>query len=133
MKTVMPDDYGRAMLDLFLEKCVESLDYCPPEELRQAIRIHVRFALQKAFDLGHENADKAIEDLELRLAVHEGDVDIGGGERGKYAERYAKSVENLSDAVAHVEKNYPLPRCQHGNALRDGCGAFLNPSCGCGS
>lgn len=31
----------------------------------------------------------------------------------------------------YVAKNYPLPRCDHGNALRDHAGELLFPSCGC--
>jgi hypothetical protein len=37
----------------------------------------------------------------------------------------------LADSVAYVNKHHPLPRCSHGNALRDGAGEMLEPSCGC--
>lgn len=39
----------------------------------------------------------------------------------------------LSAAVAKVEKEHPLPRCAHGNALVDGSGEHLMPTCGCGA
>lgn len=37
----------------------------------------------------------------------------------------------LRDAVDWVEENHPLPRCQHGHALRDHGGEALYPPCGC--
>lgn len=38
----------------------------------------------------------------------------------------------LSRAVKYVEQNHPLPRCTHGQALRDHSGERLAPPCGCG-
>lgn len=42
-----------------------------------------------------------------------------------------QQIQELANAVAFVEKHYPLPRCSHGQALRDGAGDILEPSCGC--
>lgn len=41
------------------------------------------------------------------------------------------SVGRLAAAIEWVEANAPLPRCQHGAALRDGAGEILEPRCGC--
>lgn len=50
----------------------------------------------------------------------------------KAAERPLKDqVADLSAAVAKVEESHPLPRCRHGNAVRDHAGDQLAPSCGC--
>ncbi len=38
---------------------------------------------------------------------------------------------SLAAAIAHVEATAPLPRCEHGHALRDGAGEGLWPPCGC--
>jgi hypothetical protein len=38
-------------------------------------------------------------------------------------------VKKLSDSIEWVEKYHPLPRCIHGNALLDGAGDKLEPSC----
>lgn len=43
----------------------------------------------------------------------------------------ADPVEELTEAIAWVERNHPLPRCAHGKALRDGAGEPLAPDCGC--
>jgi hypothetical protein len=40
-------------------------------------------------------------------------------------------TERLQAAVEYVNANYPLPRCQHGSALRDHGGEMLEPPCGC--
>lgn len=40
-------------------------------------------------------------------------------------------VENLRRAVEEVNRDHPLPRCPHGQALRDGGGERLEPPCGC--
>ena len=40
-------------------------------------------------------------------------------------------VEDLRKAVADVEHDHPLPRCEHGAALRDHAGEVLAPPCGC--
>lgn len=58
--------------------------------------------------------------------------------RRAHAERYAAakertSINQLSASVAYVNEHHPLPRCSHGNALRDGGGDLLEPSCGCRS
>lgn len=50
-------------------------------------------------------------------------------EQGQRNER--ADIYRLTRAVAHVEAYYPLPRCPHGNALEDGAGERLEPSCGC--
>src|SRR6266436_2257261 len=42
-----------------------------------------------------------------------------------------RAVQKLNEAVAFTEANFPLPRCIHGNALRDGAGEILEPTCGC--
>ena len=42
------------------------------------------------------------------------------------------TVEALEhNAIEFVNKYYPLPRCSHGNALRDGAYENLEPDCGC--
>lgn len=41
------------------------------------------------------------------------------------------ATTELAKAVADVERDYPLPRCAHGKALRDHSGEALEPSCGC--
>jgi hypothetical protein len=41
------------------------------------------------------------------------------------------SIAYLAAANRFVETNYPLPRCDHGNALRDHSGEVLEPTCGC--
>lgn len=56
--------------------------------------------------------------------------------RRAHPERYAAArertaINQLSAAVAYVNEHHPLPRCTHGNALRDGGGDILEPSCGC--
>lgn len=43
--------------------------------------------------------------------------------------KMSKSV--LRKAIDWAEENYPLPRCVHGNALKDGAGERLEPNCGC--
>lgn len=40
-------------------------------------------------------------------------------------------VVALREAVRFVNENFPLPRCEHGRALRDHGGDRLEPSCGC--
>lgn len=40
-------------------------------------------------------------------------------------------MNNLRDAIDYVEANHPLPRCEHGQALRDHSGEALEPPCGC--
>ena len=42
-----------------------------------------------------------------------------------------KQIEGLRQAVAWAEKHHPLPRCKHGNCLRDHGMELLEPSCGC--
>lgn len=42
-----------------------------------------------------------------------------------------KDIDDLHNAIAHVNTNHPLPRCSHGNAMRDHAGDILEPSCGC--
>jgi hypothetical protein len=37
----------------------------------------------------------------------------------------------LAQAVRDVEREHPLPRCSHENALRDHGGEYLEPACGC--
>jgi hypothetical protein len=39
-----------------------------------------------------------------------------------------RPIAELNAAIASVP---PLPRCEHGNALRDHAGDVLEPSCGC--
>lgn len=41
------------------------------------------------------------------------------------------ALKNLAAAIEETERDHPLPRCQHGNALKDGGGELLEPSCGC--
>ena len=41
------------------------------------------------------------------------------------------AVKNLQDAIEWANTNYPLPRCRHGKALKDGAGELLEPTCGC--
>ncbi len=41
------------------------------------------------------------------------------------------AIDDLIAAVNYVNENHPLPRCRHGNALRDGGDWALAPSCGC--
>lgn len=40
-------------------------------------------------------------------------------------------LDKLTDAIQWAETHYPLPRCSHGNALKDGASELLYPSCGC--
>ena len=40
-------------------------------------------------------------------------------------------VEELREAIDFVETHHPLPRCAHGQALKDHAGELLEPSCGC--
>ena len=40
-------------------------------------------------------------------------------------------VNHLRSAIEQVEKNHPLPRCEHGSALMDHSGERLVPPCGC--
>lgn len=40
-------------------------------------------------------------------------------------------MSKLRDAINYVEANHPLPRCPHGQALRDHSGEALEPPCGC--
>lgn len=42
-----------------------------------------------------------------------------------------KDLIKLQNAIEFVNKYYPLPRCIHGNALKDHGGERLYPSCGC--
>ena len=42
-----------------------------------------------------------------------------------------KLLEELDEAIEFVNCYYPLPRCPHGNAVRDHAGDFLLPTCGC--
>ena len=42
----------------------------------------------------------------------------------------ADSVKRLHDAVEYVNEHHPLPRCKHGNPLRDAV-ENLEPPCGC--
>jgi hypothetical protein len=45
--------------------------------------------------------------------------------------RESCQIAALHAAIKFVEQTTPLPRCQHGHALRDGAGEILDPSCGC--
>ncbi|MCP4898864.1 MAG: hypothetical protein GY906_17980 [bacterium] len=49
----------------------------------------------------------------------------------KVLEEHDAAGGELQRAADFVEKNYPLPRCEHGNAIQDHSGAQLFPSCGC--
>ncbi len=40
-------------------------------------------------------------------------------------------LDRLGAAIAFVNAKFPLPRCEHGHALRDDAGDTLEPSCGC--
>lgn len=40
-------------------------------------------------------------------------------------------LKSLREAIDFVQTNYPIPRCQHGNAIKDGAGDLLEPPCGC--
>lgn len=40
-------------------------------------------------------------------------------------------LRRLTAAIRDTERDHPLPRCEHGNALRDGGGEALEPLCGC--
>jgi hypothetical protein len=42
-------------------------------------------------------------------------------------------VAELAEAVRAVERDHPLPRCVHDNALQDHSGEKLEPTCGCGA
>lgn len=42
-----------------------------------------------------------------------------------------RQVDDLNAAIEHVNEHHPLPRCSHGNAMRDHAGNVLEPSCGC--
>lgn len=46
-------------------------------------------------------------------------------------ELHDMDVQKLRDAIDYVEKHHPLPRCRHGNHLRDHGQERLEPSCGC--
>lgn len=41
------------------------------------------------------------------------------------------TVDQLRLAIEWAEKHHPLPRCEHGHALRDHGGELLEPTCGC--
>jgi len=43
----------------------------------------------------------------------------------------SEPLKKLTDAIEWAETNHPLPRCEHGKALKDGAGELLEPSCGC--
>lgn len=45
--------------------------------------------------------------------------------------RSLKEIQLLRAAAALAEQHYALPRCKHGNALKDHAGEFLEPTCGC--
>lgn len=49
---------------------------------------------------------------------------------GSAGRAFAASVARLAAAIEFAGHN-PLPRCAHGNALRDVGGERLEPSCGC--
>jgi hypothetical protein len=51
---------------------------------------------------------------------------------GPAGRAFAASVARLADAIEFADR-FPLPRCRHGNALRDHGGDRLEPSCGCRS
>lgn len=42
-----------------------------------------------------------------------------------------EQIAELSETIKAINRDYPLPRCKHGNALQDGAGDKLAPSCGC--
>jgi hypothetical protein len=42
-----------------------------------------------------------------------------------------EQIEGLRQAIEWAEKHHPLPRCKHGNCLRDHGMELLEPSCGC--
>lgn len=42
-----------------------------------------------------------------------------------------KGLRELQEATAFVKRIFPLPRCVHGNALKDHAGEKLYPNCGC--
>ncbi len=48
-----------------------------------------------------------------------------------FAQSAGDPVAGLQAVNDYVAKNHPLPRCDHGNALRDHGGELLYPSCGC--
>jgi hypothetical protein len=43
----------------------------------------------------------------------------------------AESTAGLANATAALSRERPLPRCEHGQALRDHGGDTLEPPCGC--
>lgn len=42
-------------------------------------------------------------------------------------------LKKLGDATMVVNEHHPLPRCKHGNALKDHADERLEPDCGCRS
>lgn len=45
--------------------------------------------------------------------------------------KLAHDESKLARAIREIERDHPLPRCAHGQALRDHSGEKLEPSCGC--
>ena len=67
-------------------------------------------------------------------------VNCTSGDVARYAEdelcrtclarhKEGMSVRVLADAVAYVNEHHPLPRCDHGNAMKDHGGDALEPRC----
>lgn len=54
---------------------------------------------------------------------------IGRLDHGK--DLLAAAIARLHAANVETERDHPLPRCEHGSALRDGAGEALEPPCGC--
>lgn len=50
---------------------------------------------------------------------------------GEKLDARMRMSDPLGDAVVEMLREHPLPRCQHGAALRDHSGEVLAPPCGC--
>jgi len=78
------------------------------------------------------SAELREENARLREALEKARKFIGQTEDYKIGSMGASHVVGvLTDAIAWANENFPLPRCRHGKALRDGAGEMLEPSCGC--
>lgn len=109
----------------------------PPGPLDQAVKTleaaskaYGRFPLPILFEKSSRKGEDALlvfeaEELEQFLS--------GIMYASNLVELTKDPVQKLREAVDHVNKHHPLPRCGHGNALKDHGGNLLEPSCGCRS
>lgn len=82
-------------------------------------------ALREALDRSDATSSKTFACFQVELD-HLDDLKLLN--RGSTLER---DILRLQRAIAFAESVSPLPRCSHGNALRDGAREKLEPTCGC--